>query len=78
MESIRRKIVSLINVGSKIVCVASITKFLIFLNYVNLNHFRQKIIKKEKCKWPTFLQFCEEGLDKGLYGILIKLKKYIQ
>ena len=65
MESIRRKIVSLINSGSNKVCVVNLTNFLIFLNYVNLNQFWKKIIKKnEKCKWPKFLQFCG-GLDKG-------------
>ena len=40
--SIRRKYVRLINVGSNKVCVVSLTNFLIFLNYVNLNQFWEK------------------------------------
>ena len=47
MESIRRKIVSLINLGSNKVCVVSLTNFKIFLNYVNLNIF-EKNLKKIK------------------------------
>ena len=39
MESISRKTVSFINSGSNKVYVVSLTKFIIFLNYVNLNHF---------------------------------------
>ena len=41
MESIRRKIVSLISFGSNKVCVVSLTIFLIFLNYANLNFFEK-------------------------------------
>ena len=48
MESIRRKIVSLINLGSHKFCVVSLTIFLIFLNYVYLNLFRKKNFKKMK------------------------------
>ena len=49
MESIRRKIVSLINLGSNKVCVVSLTNFfLIFLNYVYLNLFRKNNFKKMK------------------------------
>ena len=65
MESIRRKFVSLISLGSNKVCVVSLTIFLIFLNYVYLNFFRKNNLKNEKCKWPKFLQFCGGGLDKG-------------
>ena len=50
MESIRREIISLISFGSNKVCVVSLTILLIFLNYIYLNLFRKKIIKKnEKC-----------------------------
>ena len=44
MESIRRKIVSLISLESNKVCVVSLANFfLIFLNYVYLNLYRKKI-----------------------------------
>ena len=42
MESIIKKIVSLINLGSNKVCFVSLTNFLIiFLNYVYINLFRK-------------------------------------
>ena len=42
MESIRRKFVSLISLGSNKVCVVSLTIFFIFLYYAYLNLFRKK------------------------------------
>ena len=58
MESIRRKIVSLINLGSNKVWVVRLTKFYILLNYVNLNHFQKKIkIKKINANDQNFLNF---------------------
>ena len=67
MESIRRKIVSLLNLGSNKVCIVSLTKFSnFFFNYVNLNHFREK---KENLNDQNFFNFVGEGLDKRLYGI---------
>ena len=66
MESIRRKNVSLINLGSNKVCVASLTIFLIFFNYVYFNHFRKKYYKKLKnANDQNFFNFVGGGLDKG-------------
>ena len=49
MESIRRKIVSLINLGSNKVCVVSLTIFFYFLKLRNLISFsREKNLKKIK------------------------------
>ena len=74
MESIRRKYVRLINSGSNKVCVVSLTNFLIFLNYVNLNQFwEKKIIKKMKNHDDqNFLNFVG-GLNKRLYGNINKI-----
>ena len=49
MESITRKIVSLINLGSNKFCVASLTKFYNFLKLCSLNIIFEKKIKNEKC-----------------------------
>ena len=66
MESIRRKIVSLINSGSNKVCVASLTKFYNFLKLVNLISFlREKIKKNKKVKNANdqnFFNFVGGGL----------------
>ena len=49
MESIRRKIVNLINLGSNKVCVVSLT-FFYFLKLCLLKSYSKKIIlKNEKC-----------------------------
>ena len=72
MESIRRKIVSKINFGSNKFVLLVLQNVIIFLNFVHLNHFREKNLIK-KCKWLKFIQFCG-GLDKGLYD---RLKKFI-
>ena len=48
MESIRRKIVSIINTGSNKVYVVNLTKFYNFLNLCELKSFSKKIIKKMK------------------------------
>ena len=63
MESIRRKIVSLINLGSNKVCVVSLTNFfLILLNYVYLNLFRKNNLKKMKnANDQNFFNFVEGG-----------------
>ena len=57
MESIRRKIVSFINLGSNKVCVVSLTNFLIFLNYVYLNLFLKKIKKMKNANDQNFFNF---------------------
>ena len=62
MESIRRKIVSLINSGLSKVCVVSLTKFYNFLKLCLLNIIFKKMLMIEI---SSFLW----GLDKGLYGI---------
>ena len=64
MESIRRKIVSLISLGSNKVCVVSLTIFFIFLNYVYLNLFRKNNLKNENANDQNFFNFVG-GLDKG-------------
>ena len=48
--------------GSNNVCVVSLTKFYIFLNYVNLDHFREKKNANDQNSF-NFMS----GLDKGLY-----------
>ena len=48
MESIRRKIVNLISLGSNQVCDVSLTIFLNFLKLCLLKSFSKKIIKKKK------------------------------
>ena len=66
MESIRRKIVSKIILGSNKVCVVSLTNFfLIFLNYVYLNLFRKKFKKIKNANDQIFFNFVGGGLDKG-------------
>ena len=66
MESIRRKIVSLINLGSNKVCVVSLTNF--FLNFLKLcllKSFSKKKKKKMKnANDQNFFNFVG-GLDKG-------------
>ena len=57
MESIRRKIVNLISFGSNKVCVVSLTIFLIFLNYANINLFRKKIKKMKNANDQNFFSF---------------------
>ena len=49
MESIRRKIVSLIILGSYKVCVVSLTNFLNFLKLYLLKSKIKIILKNEKC-----------------------------
>ena len=46
MESIRRKIVSLISLGSNKVCVVSLTIFFYFLKLCLLKSFSKKNLKK--------------------------------
>ena len=60
MESIRRKIVSLINSGSNKVCIASLAKFYNFLKLCYLKSFSKKMLmtKISSILW-------EGGLDKG-------------
>ena len=66
MESIRRKIVSLINLGSNKVCVVSLTNFFNFLKLCLLKSFSKKIIKKKKnANDQNFFNFVGGGLDKG-------------
>ena len=64
MESITRKIGSLINLGSNKVCVVSLIIFLIFLNYVYLNLFRKNNKKMKNPNDQNFFNFVG-GLDKG-------------
>ena len=62
MESIRIKIVSLINLGSNKVCVVSLTNFYNFLKLCLLNIiFKKKIIKKMKND-QNFFNFVGGGL----------------
>ena len=74
MKSIRRKIVSLINLGSNKVCVVSLTKIFIFFNYVNLNRFLKNNLNKWKMQMTKISLILlgastKGGLGKGLYGI---------
>ena len=63
MESIRRKIVSLINLGSNKVCVVSLTIFFLFYKLCLLKSFSKKIIKKMKnANDQNFFNFVGEGL----------------
>ena len=66
MESIRRKIVSLISFRSNKVCVVSLTNFFNFLKLYLLKTFSKKIIKKMKnANDQNFFNFVGGGLDKG-------------
>ena len=67
MESIRRKIINLINLGSNKFNVVSEIKFffLILLNYVKLNHLQKKIKMKNAHDKITSILW---GLNKGLHG----------
>ena len=63
MESIRRKIVSLISLGSNKVCVVSLTIFYNFLKLCLLKSFSKKIIKKMKnANDQNFYNFVGGGL----------------
>ena len=72
MESIRRKIVSLINLGSNKVCVVSLTIFWFSSIMFTWIFFEKKIIKKMKnANDQNFFNFVggglrqRGGLDKG-------------
>ena len=56
MESIRRKIGSLINIGSNKVCIVSLTKFYNYIKFTYLNNFL-KINKKGKMLMTKHLNF---------------------
>ena len=58
MESIRRRIVSLINLGSNKVCVVSLTIFLIIF----LNLFRKKNFNLKNANDQNFFNFVGGGL----------------
>ena len=73
MESIRRRIVSLINLGSNKVCVVSLTIFLIiFLNYIYLNLFRKKNFNLKNANDQNFFNFVGGGLRQRVirYNVL--------
>ena len=64
MESIRRKIASLISLGSSKVCVVSLTNFFNFLKLFLLKSFSKKIIKKWKMLMTKISSIFWGGLDK--------------
>ena len=68
MESIRRKISSLINLGSNKVCVVSLTKFYNFLKLCRLKSFSKEFNKKNVMdKFCSFLW----GLEKSYMVIFL-------
>ena len=68
MESIRRKIVSLINSGSNKVCVVSLTKF---YNFLKLYYCQIRIENKVGKKLPQLRTRCVIGVTRILITLFI-------